>query len=173
MDERMTRGWWRRNALPLGLIVVLAPVTAAAISLNAWQDLDSVHRTAVAVGDDVAYGGADVGPVRARFDALEGIPRGSRVVAVEIDVDPHGAAYPCSAPKLIETGGKHREWQDATLSLDRPYDPDRVTYCDSELTAPFTLSFDYLVPGDASGPFELEFASSNAVPDVLRLAIAP
>jgi hypothetical protein len=169
----MTRAWWRRNAVALAIVVVIAPITAAAISLNAWRDINAVQRITVAEGDHVAYADAEVGPLRARFDDLEGIPRETRVVAVEIDIDPDGEAFSCNSPTLIETTGAHREWRDSTTSIDRPYDPDRVTYCDRELTGPYTVEFDYLVPDDAVGPFELEFSSPDAAPDVLRLTLSP
>lgn len=169
----MTRGWWRRNAIPLGVIAVLAPVTAAAVSLTAWQDLTSVRRVVVAEGDTAAYGRAEVGIASAHFDEVGGIPHGARVVAVEIDIDPGGTAFPCSAPLLYEATGAHRQWQDSTMSLDRPYDPDRVTYCDGSRTDPYTLSLDYLVPEDATGPFELEVSSTDGLPERLRLQIAP
>lgn len=169
----MTRAWWRRNAVALGVIVVLAPVTAAAISFNAWQDINAVHRITVAEGDQIEYADAEVGPLRARFDDLEDIPRGTRVVAVEIDIRPGDGAFSCSRPMLLETTGLHREWRDSTTSIDRPYDPDRVTYCDSELTDPYTVEFDFLVPEDAVGPFQLELEDPDGAPDVLRLALAP
>jgi hypothetical protein len=173
MDEPVTRTWWQRNAVALGIVVVIAPITAAAISLNAWQGINAAHPVTVAQGEAIAYGDAEVGPLRARFDDLEGIPRGTRVVAVEIDIDPDGEEFTCSSPTLIETTALHREWIDATTSIDRPYDPDRVTYCDRELTGPYTVEFDYLVPDDAVGPFVLEFASPDAAPDVLELTLSP
>jgi hypothetical protein len=173
MDERMTRTWWRRNAVALGAVIVLAPVTAAAISLNAWQGINAVHHIAVAEGDQVEYGGAEVGPLRARFDDLDGIPRETRVVAVEIDIDPGGDGFSCGSPTLIETTALHREWLASTTSIDRPYDPDRVTYCDPKVTTVYTVEFDFLVPEDAVGPFQLELEDPDGAPDVLRLELAP
>jgi len=167
----VTRGWWRRNAVALGVIAVLAPATAVAISFTAWRDLPTEHRIAVETGEAVPYGGAEIGPISARFDDVPGTPRASRVVAVRLEVDPEDEGFTC-AVMLVESAAPHRRWGPSTTSLDRPYDPDRVTYCDSEHTSPYTVEHDFLVPDDAVGPFELEL-SGGAAREVLRLAVSP
>src|SRR5690606_3151589 len=87
VDESMTQGqasgrsWLRRNAVALVAVAVLLPGTAAAVSLNAWQDLLATTTTTVAPGETARLGAVDVGDARARFDSgVEGIPRGTRVV---------------------------------------------------------------------------------------------
>ncbi|GAA1924232.1 hypothetical protein GCM10009775_15710 [Microbacterium aoyamense] len=169
----MTRGWWRSNALALGAIAVLAPVTAVVISLNAWQDLPAMHTRAVAVGETAEYAGADVGPLRASFDRVEGAPPGARVIAVELELDPRRSEFACLPPELVEASGQGRRWIESSLSLDRPYDPERVTYCDTSQPGPYTLSLDYVVPSDASGPFVLELFSAAGDGERLLLAAVP
>ena len=166
--------WLRRNAVALIVVAVLLPVTAAAVSLNAWQDLLATTTTTVPSGETVRFGTADVGDARARFDGtVDELPQGTRVVATQIDIDPRGEDFTCFAPVLRETTGAGREWNDSTSSLDRPYNPDRVTYCTSDEHAPYTLEVDYLVPDDADGPFVLELSSSSVPSEKLLLAVAP
>lgn len=182
MDERMTMGWWRRNAVALAAVAVLVPATAAAISVNVWSEFDSGRPSRpipVAQGSTAAYAGARVGDASARFDdEVEGVPRGARVVAVTVDVDPPPVdpdarfGFLCTLT-LRESTGAHRAWKDASLSVDRPYDAERVTSCDPAVAEPYTLSMDFLVPEDAMGPFDVDFAVAGALPSVVRLAIEP
>jgi len=168
------RSWLRRNAVALVAVAVLLPGTAAAVSLNAWQDLLATTTTTVAPGETARLGAADVGDARARFDSgVEGIPRGTRVVAARIDIHPRGEEFTCFVPTLREIGGAGREWNDSTMSLDRPYDAERATYCDADEKAPYTLEIDYLVPDDAEGPFVLELSSSSAFGEELLLVVEP
>ncbi|KRA24647.1 hypothetical protein ASD65_09665 [Microbacterium sp. Root61] len=173
----MTRGWWRRNALALGVLVVLAPATAAAISFTAWNSWDEGHPTrpiTVPLGSSVVFSGSQIADAQARFDGeVDGTPAGARVVSVTIEIDPQDREFHCASPTLREVSGAQRQWEEASFELDRPYDEDRVTYCDPDLRAPYTLSLDYLVPEDASGPFALEFSTAEALPEYLRLLLEP
>jgi hypothetical protein len=94
------------------------------------------------------------------------------VVTVAIEVDPGAAPFVCTVPVLREVGGSERQWN-ATSDLDREGDPDRQTYCDTESTAAFTLELDYLVPEDASGPFEVEVGSPDAYPEFVSAVVEP
>ena len=80
----MTRGWWRRNAVPLAALVLLVPATVGVIAANEWSDWDLGHATkatTVDAGDATTYGGATIGPANAEFtDDADGIPPGTRVV---------------------------------------------------------------------------------------------
>lgn len=177
MDARMTRGWWRRNALALGVLVVLVPGTAATIAFTSWGEWGAAHPTrpvAVSLGETISFSGSTIGEAQAVFDDdVDGTPNGARVVAVTLEIDPEGREFSCSTPTLREVGGSQRQWAEASFDLDRAYDPERVGYCDSELVTAYTLSLDYLVPADASGPFVLEFSTGPALPEYLRIAVEP
>lgn len=173
----MTRGWWRRNAIALVAVAVLAPATAAAISVNVWTARNSGRPTqpiAVAAGDAVDYAGLTVGDARARFEeGLEGTPNGARVVAVTIEVDPHGAGTLCGGLTLSEVGGAHRQWANLARDLGRPYDPERITSCREDAVTPYTLSIDYLVPDDAAGPFSVNLFVTDALPRFALFTVEP
>lgn len=56
--------WWRRNALGLGALVVLIPLTVGVIAANEWSQYDAGHPTQpiiVQAGDAVRYDGAGSG----------------------------------------------------------------------------------------------------------------
>lgn len=177
MDARMTGGWWRRNALALGVLVVLVPGTAATIAFTSWGEWGAAHPTrpiTVPLGETVSFAGATIGEANAVFDHdVDGTPNGARVVAVTLEIDPQGRELSCASPTLREVGGSQRQWGEASFDLDRPYDPDRVGYCDPDTVTAYTLSVDYLVPEDASGPFALEFSTSVALPEYLRIVVEP
>ena len=79
----------------------------------------------------------------------------------------------CLSPLLRETGGAQRQWDEASFELDRDYDPSLKTSCDSELPIRYSLTLDYLVPADATGPFALELSTGDALPQFVRLVVEP
>ncbi|MCR2808647.1 MULTISPECIES: hypothetical protein [unclassified Microbacterium] len=172
----MTVGWWRRNAVSLGLVAVLLPVTAGVVALNEWSDWDLGHATkpiTVEPGGAVDYAGAAIGPARARFADDPAAPEGTRLVSATVLVSPGTEPISCLSPQLREAGGAGRQWNEASAGLDRGYDPDRLTFCDSDLSIRYSLTLDYLVPEDAAGPFFIELASAAAIPQFVRLVIEP
>lgn len=177
MGERVTQSWWRRNAIALIAVAVLAPATAATISFNVWTGWNRANPTqpiTVEPGASVEYSGSIIGDTQARFeDDIEGTPIGARAVAVTIEIDPGDKPISCLPPRLREVGGAQRVWSDASYDLDRPYDPERVSSCSSEPEGPYTLSVDFLVPEAVAGPFAVELWASSGLPEFLRLIIEP
>ena len=172
----MTHGWWRRNAAALAALVVLVPVTVGVIAANEWSDWDLGHptkATTVDAGDSTIYGGATIGPASAEFTDDAGIPPGTRVVHATILITPGDEPISCLSPILRETGGAQRQWDEASFELDRDYDPSLKTSCDSELPIRYSLTLDYLVPADATGPFALELSTGDALPQYVRLVVEP
>ena len=172
----MTRGWWRRNAVPLVVVAALLPVTAGVIAANEWSEWDIGHATkpvTVAAGDSVTYDDATIGPARARFDDDPGVPTGTRIVTASVLVTPGDSPISCPTPRLREAGGAGRQWDEASFELDREVDTERSTSCSSETPIRYSLTLDYLVPEDATGPFVIEIESGNELPAFVRLIVEP
>lgn len=172
----MTRGWWRRNAVSLVAIAVLAPVTVGAIAVNEWSAYDLGHATkpiGVEPGESARYDGAQIGPASAEFTDAPGAPSGTRVVSATVLITPGEEPISCVAPVLREAGGAGRQWSEASFDLEREYDPALKTSCDSELPIRYSLTLRYLVPEDATGPFVIELSAADAYPHYVRLRVEP
>lgn len=172
----MTRGWWRRNAVSLASVAVLVPVTVGVIAVNEWSDYDLGHATkpiTVAVGETVMYSGATIGPAKAEFADDPLAPAGTRVVSATVLVTPGSSPIACTTPVLREAGGAGRQWDEASFELDRDFDTERNTFCDSDVPIRYALTLDYLVPDDAIGPFAIEVESGDELPEFVRLVIEP
>jgi hypothetical protein len=166
-------GWFRSNAVALGVLVVLVPATTLAIGWNEWSGggYASLPRT-VEAGDAIAYGGATVGPATAEFTHAPLAPDAARVVSVHVPIDPDRLGYQCAIPLLREVGGAQRQWNATSgYDLDPDHDSDLREICDSERAAPYTLDVSYVVPRDASGPFTVEVVSGTS--EVARLIVEP
>jgi len=175
MGDTVSARWWRRNAAALVAVAVLLPTTAAVIGAGEWwganQGRPSIPTTIEAreTGD---FAGATWGPVRIgtpSADALADAPEGTRVIVVEVPVDPHGTTVSCGIPLLRETGGAQRRWNDALTDLDAG--SRNPSQCPSDATAPFTIEVPYLVPSDAVGPFGLELTLGDQLPRYLLLRL--
>jgi hypothetical protein len=172
----MTRGWWRRNAVSLMVVAALLPLTAGVIAANQWSEWDIGHATrpiTVAAGDSVSYDGGTIGPARARFDDDPVAPAGTRIVTATVLVTPGDSAISCPTPRLREAGGAGRQWDEASFELDREVDAERNTFCSPEMPIRYSLTLDYLVPEDATGPFAIEIESGNELPAFVRLIVEP
>ncbi len=172
----MTRGWWRRNAVSLVAIAVLLPATVGVIAVNEWSESDSGRATkplTVAAGETVTYGGATVGPAKAEFAEDPLAPAGTRVVTATVLVTPGDSPLSCTTPQLHEAGAAGRQWNEASLELERDFDADRHSFCDPEVPIRYSLTLDYLVPDDAAGPFVIAVESADELPEFVRLIIAP
>jgi hypothetical protein len=172
----MTRGWWRRNAVPLAAIAVLVPVTVGAVAVNEWSAHDVGHATkpiTVENGDSTIYDGAQIGPAKADFTDVAGAPSGTRVVSATVLITPGEEPISCLAPTLRELDGAGRQWDEASFELDREYDAEAKTSCDSALPIRYSLTLDYLVPDDAAGPFAIELSSGDALPRFVSLVVEP
>lgn len=171
----MTRAWWRRNALAIGAVAVLLPLTGLTISGVEWWQMNQaqpVFATTVAAGDTVEYAGGTWGPAVVRSQAPgpdDDLPADGRLLVVEVPVDPHGKMLGCDVPALRELDGMQRRWQNALGDVD--WDYRNPTVCPSDSTAPFTIEVPYLLPDGVSGPLGLDFALADELPGFLRLGV--
>lgn len=174
-------GWWRRNAVALGALLVLTPVTLGAVVWDGWQDHNLFQNTIpidVADGDSLELAGASWGPIRASeisdtsgFD----VPAGAKVLAAAIPVDPHEGQPSCFAPTLVQQSTGIR-FPESRTELDLPSSSEEPTRCvtgEEGTIDPYELIVPFIVPSDADGPFWVEVASSDAVPSVIRFSIDP
>lgn len=173
----MTRRWWRRNALALAAVAVLAPATGLVIIGNEWwgtYQAAPVFPTTVDPGEEISHAGATWGPatVRVRPDDPDvDLPEGTTAYVVEVPVDPDSAPVACSTPTLRELQGPRRQWDDAVSYVD--WDYERPTLCDSEAVGPFTIAVPFLVPDDAVGPFGVDVVLADELPGFLRFVVSP
>lgn len=173
----MTRRWWRRNAVALGAVAVLLPLTAVVIGGSEWWLVNQsrpVLPHTVPVGASADWAGMAWGPATATelpADAGSELPAGARVIVVEVPVDPGGDPVACGTPMLRELSGAQRQWSDATAEVD--WDYDRPTGCVSDADGPYTVAAPFLVPDDAVGPFGVELTVVDRLPGFLRLVVAP
>ncbi len=74
----------------------------------------------------------------------------------------------CARPAARSVSGTRRRsnWTGTTTSALK-------TSCDSELPIRYSLTLDYLVPEDATGPFALELSTGDALPRFVRLVVEP
>jgi hypothetical protein len=175
MGRVVTRAWWRRNAVALGAIVVLLPVTAAVITVNEWWGMNQaqpVFPTTVDAGATVDFGGATWGPVSVTETApgpRDELPAGARLVTVEVPVDPHGVALGCSPPVLRDGEGAGRRFDNAANDVD--WDYARSLGCDSERTGSYVLAAPFLLPADAVSGFVADLTLSDELPRYLRFVV--
>jgi hypothetical protein len=168
-------GWWRANAVALGAIAVLVPATYAAMAWNEWSDTLQGNPTQPIMlqsGDSTEYLGATIGPVTARYSELPDAPKGTKVITAEIRIDPRDSELSCKTPELHETGGRERQWS-ADTDLGREWDSELFTGCDSEQTEPYTVTVDYVVADDVSGPLSVWIAGAPALPVYVSAVIEP
>lgn len=172
----MNGGWWRRNAVALVIVALLLPVTAGIIAVNEWFGFDLAAAPASITaqpGEAVDYAGARIGPARADIAEDPASPPATRVVTATVLVTPGEDAITCLDPTLHEIGGTSRQWNEASFELDREYDPERRAACDPELPIRYSLTLEYIVPRDVTGPFAIELESSAGRPHSVGLIIEP
>lgn len=168
-------GWWRSNAIALGVLAVLVPAAALTMSWNEWAGIrqgSASEPISLAPGESVRYADAIVGPVSGEFAELPLAPRDARVVTVTVQIDPGDPAIACAPIVLKEVDGAGREWTRRD-DLGREWDSDRWTFCDDEAVAPYEIELDYLVPEDAPGPFVVELGSARSYPEFVSAVIEP
>lgn len=168
-------GWWRRNALPVIVVIVLVPATGIAIWTNEHAPIDANRASTplvVATGASTEYGTSVVGPAFGHFVNSVAAPEDTRVVSVAVRIEPGTPALQCPSPVLREVGGAQRQWNEASIDLGTN-DPARPSYCSSERSDPYTLMLDYLVPDDAAGPFFVDIEDASLIPEFARIIVEP
>ena len=173
-------GWWRRNALALGALAVLTPVTFGAIAWEGWWGHYSYENAfPIDVAEDETLELLDTtwGPIRSsEIEDLSGfsVPSDARLVAAALPVDPHGDPPGCLSPTLVQQSTGIR-WAEARSELGLLSTSEEPTSCvtgDDE-TYPYELIVPFVIPGDAEGPFWVEVASADAVPSIIRFWVDP
>lgn len=178
MGDTVT-GWWRRNAMPLIALAVLAPVTIGVIGWNEWQEYFQGRSTSAIAPETedgtVELGGATWGPIRSQYlENVEGLtlPEGAEVLVAVIPVVPGDEPVSCFPPTLIEQSSG-REWNEGRFDLGLTSSSEEPTSCDSTVTEPYELLMPYIVPEDAEGPFWVNIAPSAATPKIVQFSIDP
>lgn len=192
--SRPVKGWWRRNWIGLVGVLVLAPLTIAFTFQSEWgryYETRPSQPVTVDSGERVEFGGtgwqlvgADRIPGTSPDLADAGMPAGSDLVVVTIEVEPmqldaEGKAPGCQLQLDQLTGSDtrtdtivQRSWGDAGFSnIDFELDPDALTYCDSEITEPYTLETLFVIPSDAEGSFGVQVQLIDELPRYLLLLI--
>lgn len=170
------QGWWRRNAVALIALAVLLPATVIATGYNEWNGYFSgrpVLPITVAAGEEEVVSGETWGP--AQIELVEdddpratGVPSGARLVVATIEV-PVGAE--CFAPMLREVDGLEREWNQARrVELNWHTSDGASGYCSAE-NVTSRLETPFVVPADATGPFELDVSIPDELPRFLRFVV--
>jgi hypothetical protein len=168
-------GWWRTNRVALIALLVLVPALVVTVAWTQWSYFDEFRASRpvlVQPGDTVRYAEATVGPVSADWGDTAKAPKGTRVVVVQVPVEPGHPAIACASPLLRETA-TGRTWDAATYDLSWESDDDHPTYCPSDATKPYVLSVGYIVPDDASGPFTVDLDSADSWPSFVSAVVTP
>ncbi|WP_163634202.1 hypothetical protein [Microbacterium sp. B35-04] len=169
-------GWWRRNAVALGALVILVPALGATVTWHEWSEANSGALAAPVVLEQcqhTRYGDAVVGPAAADFVDDPLAPPDARVLKVQIDIDPGASELACAEPMLRELKGLKREWDADTSSLTTDWDPLHPASCSSDVTERYTLDVRYVVPQDAAGPFAVDMISAELWPENVRFIVEP
>lgn len=172
MDDAVTAGWWRRNAVALGALVVLIPVGAWAFDTIEFGAVRNAQRS-VPLGTETAIGDWTFAPpeITSVSPGDVGAPSGTDPVVVRIAVTPGDDEVACSAPLLIdpETG---REWwpardlgwssaDDERNSCPPPVDDDGLSASAFDLTALV------LLPADAPDRLIVGFGGNLSADDLI------
>ena len=164
------RGWWRTNALSLGILVVLLPASAIAIGWHDWTTsrpaFDRNSPLLAEEGETVQLSGATWGPIRsAVIDDTSGMtpPPNTQVIAVAIpvDIDP-GDPVRCDRPLLIHqsTG---RQWNEMSYELGLMYDSTDNANCPYDAIDDYEIVVPFVVPEGVEGPFWVDVVPYDAI----------
>jgi hypothetical protein len=172
----LVSGWLRRNRGALIAAGTLALLTTIVVGGNEWWRIaqnQEIVPISAAAEQSIEFGGVRYGPASASelVDAADaGAPEGTRVVIVEVPVDPGDIAARCPVrTALHELGGAGRTWTSSPSDVD--WYPDGPSLCGTDEPGPFVGTAWFLVPDDAAGPFGLELSLADQLPRYLRLAV--
>lgn len=177
MGAPVTASWLRRNAMALVATAVLVPATALVIGGSEWWGYYSgrdVFPVTVASGESAEFSGATYGPatITETAEDLEWeLPQGTKVLSVEVPVQPGEEPAVCSQPSLRELSGDGRRWTKAPFPIELPYDDDTWGLCDSERSGTYIIAVPFLVPDDVSGPLAVDLAVEDELPRFLRFVV--
>jgi len=169
------RSWWRSNAVALAALVVVLPATVAVTTVNEWSASASGQPSmvvAVEPGGQASYSGATWSDARLapRSDGSDlGIPPGTKLLVVTIDVDFEPGDPPSCTLTLSETTGQQRRWRSADSDLvDWTTTEGTTSYCPSDAIGPYTVEVPFVLPDDAREPFTIDVVDGDQLPRFLR-----
>lgn len=175
LGKRMS--WWRRNAVALCAVAILAPATAVTVGWHEWIDYFSgrpVFAERVEQGGRFDYGGSEFGPVSGKLLDAEtfGAPHGTSVIEVTVPVDPSRDAVACLPPTLQELDGAERTWNEGSHLLEGV--GMTITSCQGDWhEGPYEMRLHYLVPSDARGPFTVQVSVVETLPRFASFEVDP
>lgn len=174
MTHPVAMSGWRKNAAALVAVAILVPLAAMIIIGGAVRS-DRANRPSdpivVDYGSTATYAGATLGPVASAFVTDSGAPRDTRVVRAIVPIR-NGADLLCSSPKLKETVGERRSWDESSLLL-ADTDFGWSTLCSPSQGDEYELTLSYLVPADATGPFVIDLFDTVHLPKFVQFELRP
>nr|WP_314840965.1 hypothetical protein [uncultured Microbacterium sp.] len=159
--------WWRRQHVAL---IALAAAAVAVVGAYLWLDVlpDVGSRPEVVQGDPTAdLSGQRLTLGDAEWDEFDA-PEGSRTLSVRVSSSGGGDAAFCGPATLTEHGSA-RVWLSSRDGLDVPGDLGESS-CAMD-SSPYRMLLVFLLPDDASGPFDLDIAGGDH--DVARFVVEP
>lgn len=141
-------GWWRRNALALGALVLLVPASYVAFDTIEFASFRT-PMFAVAANETATVDGWQFEDVRLRrVDPVSvGAPPGSAPAVVSVRVQPGASTVLCFSPALLDPVDG-REWRTAAELTWSPGDHQQ-TYCpSSEIATDYDLAAIVLLPAE-------------------------
>lgn len=175
-------GWWRRNRRAVIAVIILLPLTAGVAGGWEWWKRSQGRPTFAVVapaGGTVDFGGITFGPATAQEIAVPDVdlPEDSTIIAVDVEIDRHGATTACSTPVLRELGGEGRLWEADMSKVG--WDSDYDTLCPSDPRqesfprGPFSIDVPFVIPDDVVGDLGVEFLVVDELPSYVRLVVSP
>ena len=181
------RSWWRRNRWGLVAFVVLAPLTVGVTFANEWGGYYAQRPSQpveVDAGSTSDFGGSswtltDSERIAGDSDAGReaGLPEGTDLVVATIAVEPkqldeEGRSAGCSVllDERASGGEVLRTWGDAQFaSIDYDVDPGHESFCDPDLTDPYTFESTFIVPSGAGVDLSVQVEVVSELPRYLRM----
>lgn len=159
-----------RTRSPRTALAALAVTIAAVAGVYLWLDIlpGLPAQRDVVVGVDaveISNQTLTLGPAEwSEFEA----PEGSRTLSIRLRASGGADAEMCGRPTLTEPATE-RVWVSSRSGLDVPYDEGESS-CLAE-SEPYAMLVVFLLPDDATGPFELDFDGDDG--DTARFIVEP
>lgn len=173
--------WWRRNALALVALALLAPSTAVTIGWQGWYEhygygMLPYKPILVEKKSDAEFIGATFGPIRSGLiEDLSGldVPSDARLIAAAIPVHTGTTGVSCQVVLVQQATG--HEWRPARSEIGLPSNIDEPEYCTTADTGDYELIAPFVLPDDVDGPFWVEIRSPGELSggSFLRFSIDP